>query len=110
MRRKGPYKHHVRKHTRKDRDNKPYAVTDYERGKGRQPTQTPFIKRTRVTANKITGKRGGSGAYDVHLTYYDAGTEQLKVDADNYHGATIAGEQERLSPRPIRVMSMRRGK
>lgn len=93
-RRKSPYKHKVREHTRQNR-----PVVQYERGKGKQMFSP---RRSRV----IGGNPGDT--FDMTFFYIGEPREEFPVEAKNYGDALSAGIEMRDKPLPPKVIKMRR--
>jgi len=98
IRRKTPYKHHVRRHYRRDKRGNRYPVTDYDRGKGRPVRKTPRRRR-------VVGKKSSS-SYVASIVYPDTSSESATVTAPNWASAIDAGlkKRERMDkPKEVRV-------
>jgi len=107
--RKSPYKHHVKEHLRRNGKGIRKPVTDYDRGKGKQPY-------LRLRRSRVVG--GGSNpapnlsevAYDVNIFYADYRSEHFSVDAKDYPGALMGGLEQRDTIEPPKIVRMRRSK
>lgn len=87
MTRKSPYKHHVKKHIRRGR-----SVTDYDRGKGKQPKQPQVGKKPTLSYKQ------SSSNFIVNIRYTSITAERIPVHAVN---AAQAIEQAMIMRRNI---------
>jgi len=94
-RRKSPFKHKVREHTRAGR-----PVQRYVRGKGKKPRQLTKHNKSRVVgqtrAKSVIGDLGFRN-FDVDIEYLQGSSERFTVRSPNYPSALNSGMSRRKS-------------
>lgn len=104
--RKSPYKHNVRKHTRKVK-NKTVSVTTYERGKGKQQIRRIRRKLTRLKPKKKP--KEGVGSFSASISYVDFSSESVNVSAKDFPNALNGAIETRKQIKiPVKIRLRRR--
>jgi len=87
--RKSPFRHKVRSHTRSSPKGKIIKVGEYWRGKGKPPIRK--LKRAR------NPKGSSPKFFVVKIIYPNKSTERIRVEAKNYFEALEEGLERRRS-------------
>jgi len=102
--RRSPFKHHVRRHLRKNR-----PVRDYDRGEGSKPPHSmPRVRTSKSLTPKLTSSKRGGG-FAVTIEYPDYSKENLIVTAANYPNALQKSLMERRQVKaPLSILLSKR--
>lgn len=106
MKRKSPYRHKVKGHTRAGK-----PVHNYMRGQGDKTVAVRRKSRSRVVGGSSNHSSNLSEiAYDVNIYYADYRSERYSVDAKDYPSALMGGLEQRDTIEPPKIVRMRRSR